>query len=448
MGNAQSTINDRANTIPWIGAPRGEVQYEGQAYFREFQNATIWAVGDYNPDILQSAVGSANEIHGAIRDYHVSIGRGKSVTGAPVGDETVTSDGRGRFNQMQNGYIYWTPTTGAHEIYGNILLHWTGLGTEKSWLGYPITGELGISGGRMNSFENGQIIWRNGTATAVSFKDNIVQKYNQLGGIYSRLGLPLSTAMPITGTGKAFTMSFRGGNISVPFDQPTPSAVSTQILQVNWVGLECQVKQESEDELAGAVSVLAPSTKWSRTKKFPDGSEPWKLGNEGARIMNTRVPVYEGPPADVILTTALVELDTNAGNASVVADKIVGFLGNAATLLDRTGAMTGSDVLSGYGRELGGVVETFKQIESSELWSFLVNLFDSPDDPYPVGVLVLKWEDMQRHTLPKKVLRRPDDPNVIIYTDFVTVTGRDNGGDIGIYGFYFDVNVITGQNPL
>ncbi|KAK5100669.1 hypothetical protein LTR70_001431 [Exophiala xenobiotica] len=448
MGNAQSTLDNRVQGLSWIGSPKGPIKYEGQAYYHEYQNATLWAVGDFNPDITKSAVGNAYEIHGGIRDYHVKIGGGKSVTGAPVSDETTTADGRGRFNQMQNGYIYWSPATGAHEVYGNIMLHWQGLGSETSWLGYPTSGEIDTPGGRMNSFENGQVVWRNGVASAIGYKDVLVQKYNQIGGIYPRLGLPLSTAMSFNRVGNGFMMPFRGGSITVPFDSPVPAAVATQTLRINWTGLECQVRQEGEDELAGAVSALAPSTKWNNTKKFPDGNEPWKLGHEGARIMYTNFPIYEGPPANVVLTTALVELDTNAGNPSRVADQIVSFLGNASGLLDRVGALSGNDVLSGYGRELGDIVNSFKELEKSNIWRFLVNLFDSPDDPYPAGVLELKWDDMQRNASNKKVLRRSDDGHTITWTDSITVIGRDNGGDVGVYAFYFDVNIIASQDHL
>lgn len=448
MGNAQSTLDTRASQLTWIGAPKGPIKYEGKAYYHEYQNATLWAVGDFNPDITKSAVGNAYVIFGAIREYHLKIGGGRSVVGAPVSDETPTADGRGRFNQMQNGYIYWSPATGAHEIYGNILLHWQGLGAEKSWLGYPISGEIDTPGGRLNSFENGQIIWKNGVASAIGYKDLLLQKYNQVGGIRSRLGLPSTIDMPFNKVGNSFLMSFRGGNITVPFDAPVPVATATQSVKINWTGLECQVRQEKEDELAGAVSSFAYSTNATNTKKFPDGQEPWKLGHDGARIMNTNYPIYEGPPAKVVLTTSLVELDTSAGNANAVTGRVVDFLNGTSTLLQTVGGATGNDVASGYGRELDIWTNKFKDLEKSEFWKIIYNWFDSPDDPYPAGMLELSWEEIQHTAANKKILRRPDDGHTILWTHSISVTGRDDGGDVGVYVFYFDVNIINVQQNL
>uniref|UniRef100_UPI001CBF82DE LGFP repeat-containing protein n=1 Tax=Planococcus sp. 4-30 TaxID=2874583 RepID=UPI001CBF82DE len=56
--------------------------------------------------------------------------------------------------------IYWTPKTGAQEVYGGIREHWKNLGWERSSLGYPIGAERDQpGGGRMQEFENGIIDW-------------------------------------------------------------------------------------------------------------------------------------------------------------------------------------------------------------------------------------------------------------------------------------------------
>jgi LGFP repeat-containing protein len=75
-----------------------------------------------------------------------------------------TPDGIGRFNQFQQGWIYWTPDTGAHEIHGAIGVQWAALGWERSYLGYPTVDEGAWTDpngnpGRISSFEFGQIGW-------------------------------------------------------------------------------------------------------------------------------------------------------------------------------------------------------------------------------------------------------------------------------------------------
>lgn len=387
---ARQAIDNKAATLSWKGAAKGVLRPEGSGVFQDYENCTIYASKD------ASGNWQAAEVHGFILLYHRSIGGGKSIVGCPVTDETGTGDAIGRFNSFQNGSIYWTPGTGAHEIYGNILKRWRELGAERSWLGYPLTGELGYVGGRLNSFEHGQIHWENGRTSTVEFKNTILGKYNGIGGIASPLGLPSNISMPVTRSGNSMLMSFRGGTITQNLNEPAPAAVATQTLQIVWVGLECQVKQESNDELSGAISLVVPSTAAPPfVQRFGDANNKyWQLGQPNERIMPTNVVIYNGPPANVIITTELIELDHSAGNPLAVTDKIAGVLKGGADVLKTAGGLAGSDVLSGYGREVGTVVDTYKQIETSSIFQEIVKIFDSADDPYPAGVLSLDWAGM------------------------------------------------------
>lgn len=108
----------------------------------------------------------AFEVHGAIYSRWEALGPQNTVLGPgpergvlgyPVSNEDTTPDGVGRVNHFQNGKIYWTPTTGAHEVYGAILSTWVSLGYETSALGYPISGEYAVPGGRRNDFQGGNI---------------------------------------------------------------------------------------------------------------------------------------------------------------------------------------------------------------------------------------------------------------------------------------------------
>jgi uncharacterized protein with LGFP repeats len=64
----------------------------------------------------------------------------------------------GRFNHFSNdGSIYWTPSTGAWSVHGAIRAKWAALGWEGSCLGYPVSDEFGIGGGRQSNFQRGVI---------------------------------------------------------------------------------------------------------------------------------------------------------------------------------------------------------------------------------------------------------------------------------------------------
>jgi hypothetical protein len=79
----------------------------------------------------------ANEVHGLIVQRWKALGREDGL-GFPLTDETATPDGRGRFNHFENGSIYWTPMTGAHEVKDDIKVAWAAAGWEQGPLGYPI----------------------------------------------------------------------------------------------------------------------------------------------------------------------------------------------------------------------------------------------------------------------------------------------------------------------
>ncbi|KAK3624585.1 hypothetical protein LTR56_020932 [Elasticomyces elasticus] len=428
------------NANPWLGSRVSTFMnvYQASAWYTSYTNGDIWNAG--NDDALQ--IQGTFLVYGDIRGHFRLLGAAKSAVGFPLSDELACPDNRGRFNRFSKGTIYWTPTTGAHEVYGDILAAWTTAGTERSWLGYPLTG------GRMNSFENGQVTWRaqDRHVESISFKDKILQKYRNVGGIFSKLGLPTSTDMPAFRAGNVITTSFRGGSITVPLDQPAASSLTTKRIQVWWRGLECQVRQESEDELAGAVSVYAPGTQGNQVIKFPSGSEPWKLGHDHQRIMGTSSLLYDGPPADIIITTQLVELDQNAGDPLKIADVVFNTLKDVGKIAEKIGVATGNEVVDAIAREIQIPADVWSEAQSSEWWKlimFMRTLLDSEDDKFNAGVLEIKADKISQRPASRQVLHRTDDPTPVVWTDRVVVTGVDNGNDLGLYAFYFEVNVIN-----
>ena len=124
---------------------------DGRGRARDFQNGSIY----WTPQT------GAFEIHGLIRVHWAQLGGVRSILRYPVTDELGTPDGRGRFNHFEGGSIYWTPQTGAHEIHGAIRDKWASMGWERSFLGYPVSDELGVPGSnqRISRFEHGEIRW-------------------------------------------------------------------------------------------------------------------------------------------------------------------------------------------------------------------------------------------------------------------------------------------------
>ncbi|WP_091942293.1 PQQ-dependent sugar dehydrogenase [Trujillonella endophytica] len=121
----------------------------GRGRYNDFQNGGIYWRPGFGP----------RSVYGAIYQAWARMGWEGGLLAFPLTDETSTPDRIGRFNHFEGGSIYWTPRTGAHAVYGAILARWRGLGWELSYLGYPISGEYSIPGGRRSDFERGYITW-------------------------------------------------------------------------------------------------------------------------------------------------------------------------------------------------------------------------------------------------------------------------------------------------
>jgi uncharacterized protein with LGFP repeats len=125
--------------------------------------------GDSKSVYWSSATG-AHIVQGEIRNTWARYASEAGHLGYPITDESGVPDGVGRFNHFagSNGSIYWSPTTGAHEIRGAIKDKWASLGWERSVLGYPITDEYAIPSGRRSDFQGGYITWDAGTGVATA----------------------------------------------------------------------------------------------------------------------------------------------------------------------------------------------------------------------------------------------------------------------------------------
>ncbi|GAB2956619.1 PQQ-dependent sugar dehydrogenase [Amycolatopsis acidiphila] len=134
------------------------------------EQTTPDGVGRYNhfskaASIYWTPATGAHGVWGAIRGTWQATGWEAGPAGYPTTDELTTPDGVGRYNHFSKAAsIYWSPGTGAHEVYGAIRARWSALGWERSYLGYPRSGEFGFDGGRRNDFQFGYIQWYpNGT---------------------------------------------------------------------------------------------------------------------------------------------------------------------------------------------------------------------------------------------------------------------------------------------
>lgn len=141
------------------GFPRSDERAtpNGRGRYNDFQNGGIY----WLPGL------GARSVHGAIYSRWGVLGYEGGHLGFPLTNESTTPDGVGRYNHFEGGSVYYTPRTGAHEIRGSIRARWQALGWERSYLGYPTSDEFAISGGRRSNFERGYITWNAATGQVV-----------------------------------------------------------------------------------------------------------------------------------------------------------------------------------------------------------------------------------------------------------------------------------------
>jgi hypothetical protein len=132
---------------------------DGRGRFNHFEGGSVY----------WSPASGGHVVYPQIRDRWAALEWETGLLGYPVTDDQPTPDG-GRYAGFQGGWIYRGPTTAAHEVHGQIALTWAGLGALQSRLGYPVTDEYAVPGGRASDFEHGRITWNAATgATTVTY---------------------------------------------------------------------------------------------------------------------------------------------------------------------------------------------------------------------------------------------------------------------------------------
>jgi|GEM_PF-6331639 len=177
VGAIQLHYDDLGGPAGFLGGPLGGEMTtpDGIGRFTEYEHGAIY----WTP-----ATG-AHEVHGGIRAEWAATGWERGPLGYPVTDETGTPDGVGRFNNFQSGSVYWTPATGAHEVHGAIGAKWAAAGWERGPLGYPVTDEYAVPGGRASDFQHGRISWNAATGDVTVLPQlsiSVRTERNQLGG--------------------------------------------------------------------------------------------------------------------------------------------------------------------------------------------------------------------------------------------------------------------------
>ncbi|MEI6399207.1 MAG: hypothetical protein WCO71_10585, partial [Pseudomonadota bacterium] len=211
--------------------------FDGVGRFQNFQGGVI----SWHPET------GAHVVWGAIAERWLQIGR--EQFGYPITDETAPPDGHGRYNHFRafrpdgsivgDASIYWTPETGAHEVYGAIRDRWAKRGWETSNLGYPLSEERDRSDGtgREQQFQYGRIVWS--TSSGALF-DPLVFSAPILTGGLAALGGEITVTVNLDGSfrwqGHAHDSGADGYNFGISALIRTPSGRAIALAHTGHTG--------------------------------------------------------------------------------------------------------------------------------------------------------------------------------------------------------------------
>jgi hypothetical protein len=241
------------------------------------------------------------EIKGSI--YRKWTELGGIEYGYPDTDEMGTPDGVGRYNHFANhtASIYWTPETGAFEVHGDIRKRWAKLGWETG-LGYPVTDELGAPDGvgRYNHFSGSASIYWTPTTGAVEVYGAIRDKWASLGWEASYVGYPTRAEDDFSEGGRA--SSFQNGEI---YWWPDVGAIDLKGVVVTFKGFHCfgETDEPSASDEPYLVFAIVAAGVWSTLRT------PITEGVDARESFPSSIEIYRGVPYGINIGTVLMEHD-------------------------------------------------------------------------------------------------------------------------------------------
>lgn len=159
---------------------------------------------------------------GGIAQKYWSMGGPTSWLLWPTEPEAQNPDGQGWRQRFAGGFIFYHPQKGTYAIANRTAVVYNRNGWERGYLGYPLSDEhqvsgndnIGITSGWMQQFDGGRIYRSslNDGYQVAAITGRILDRWEQLGGVNSRLGFPISDEEAI-GDNRGRQSIFQHGSI-------------------------------------------------------------------------------------------------------------------------------------------------------------------------------------------------------------------------------------------
>ncbi|MEO7457991.1 MAG: hypothetical protein ABIY52_17170 [Gemmatimonadaceae bacterium] len=174
-----------------FGDAAGEFYYDlpSTSWIQEFPNGRI---------MYHDGNGQAFEMHGPILAAYRALPN-RVLIGFPISDEIAGARSGSHKNLFSRGGIYWSRSTGAVPVLGQIWVDFESMG-EANAIGLPVSAESPVSGGTEQVFQSARMYLRNGASKAFETHGAILSKYLATGGP-AAWGVPLGNEEDLLNNG-------------------------------------------------------------------------------------------------------------------------------------------------------------------------------------------------------------------------------------------------------
>lgn len=260
-------------------------------------------------------------------------------------------------------------------------------------------------------------------------RQRIMSEWLRANGARSAVGLPTNAQFPTYYRNGRLYVDFRGGRMSTTMQAEGPVEFEpSSRVRVTFEGYGLDVRQERGDELYGSIVANLGSQGYSKSWDLPQVT----LGPDTKnRIYNNAIVLYEGPPADLNLVVQIVEHDhgDRAAIRREVKRRVTDIFNTATAVVGgAAGGAVGSALssLQSESNSAGGLVSWL--IDGAG--SLVSNVLGLGDDPYNPGGLTIGAHEMVNIGA-EQVYKCGTDPRRLHYTHRLTLSGKDDGGDVG-----------------
>lgn len=176
-----------------LGGPAGRF---GLPVSEEEAHATGVRARFRHGNVYWSPATGAQPVEGGILELYRALGEGTGPLGLPVAGEVDVPGGR--MAQFASGRVYWSPATGAHEVYGAVLEAYLAAGGPDGVLRLPSTGEQSHADGRRQGFTGGSVYWSARTGAHLVF-GAVLEEYRATGEADGPVGWPVAEESAVPG---------------------------------------------------------------------------------------------------------------------------------------------------------------------------------------------------------------------------------------------------------